>query len=164
METIASLKRKIKAIQKKQNDLMAQECELEREICDLERDRRVDKIRKGIRAGDVKVINEGITDYHCDAMKVYEIISVSERVNKCKRNGVPSTYVAFNVNVRIFTIHAYDGDRYSCIETKQCVDFDALLKAKKMKKDDFEDFKSTVLLDPKSYDGSKWNPKNGAKS
>lgn len=159
MATITELKRKIKNLQKKQSDLLREECALQEEIYDLERGRWADKVKKNIHAGDIRMINEGITDYHCDALNIYEILSVSSHINKCKRNGIPSTYTSFNVKIRKFTIHCYDNDRVSCIETKQCCDIDTLLKAKKISKEDFEEFKSTILLDPRSYDESKWNPK-----
>jgi hypothetical protein len=106
------------------------------------------------------MINEGITNYHCDALKIYEILEASEHTNKCKRNGIPSTYISFYVKVRTFTIHTYDGDRISTVETRQCSDIDTLLKAKKISKEEFEDFKATLLMNPEAYDDSKWNPEN----
>ena len=158
MPTITELKRQIKGLQKKQTELTRQECALQDEIFELERDKWADKVRKHIHAGDVRMINNDITGYHCDALKIYEILEVSEHTNKCKRNGVPSTYTSFCVKVRTFTIHVYDGDRISTIETKQCSDIDTLLKAKKISKEEFEDFKATLMLNPTSYDGSKWDP------
>ena len=158
MTKATELKRKIKELQDKQNKLMKQEYILQDELTELERSKWLDKIRKNIHIGDIRLLNNGLTNYHCDLMNVYEILDVSEHTNKCKRNGIPFTYTSCSIKVREFTIQAYDGDRYSRIETKTCFDnTEALLRAKKISKTDFEDFKATVFLDPDSYDGSKWD-------
>ena len=158
MATINELKRKIKEIQDKQDKLMKQEYLLQDELTELERSKWLDKIRKNIHVGDIRLLNNGLTTYHCDLMNVYEILDMSEHTHKCKRNGIPFTYTSCSIKVREFTIHAYDDDRCSRIETKTCFDdTETLLRAKKISKADFEEFKATVFLDPDSYDGSKWD-------
>ena len=160
MNKVTELKRKLKAIEKQQTQLEKQEATLYDEIAQLEQANRVAKIGKNIHTGDIRMINEGITGYHCDAIVIYEILSVTKYTRIYKRNGVPSTYPYFNVKVREFAIHAYDSSRISRIETKQDCNIDTLLKAKKISKEEFEEFKSTILLNPDSYEASKWNPAN----
>lgn len=158
MNRITELKRKLKAIEKQQTKLEKQETALYDEITQLEQADRVTKIRKNIHTGDIRMINEGITGYHCDAIIVYEILSLTEHTRTCKINGIPSTYTFFIVKVREFAIHAYDGSIIGRIEIKQDCNIDTLLKAKKISKEDFEEFKNTVFLNPDSYEVSKWNP------
>jgi len=160
MATIAELKRKIRALQKKQEELSKQEYALQDEVTEMERSKWLGKVKKNIHVGDIRMVNEGITGYHCDAITIYEILNVSEHVHKCKRNGIPTSYTSYSILVREFAIHCYDGDRISRIETKGCFDAETLLKAKKISKETFDEFKTTVFLDPDSYDTSKWNPEN----
>lgn len=158
MNEITELRRKIKAIEKQQTKLARQETALYGKVTELEQDKLATKIRKNIHAGDIRMINEGITGYHCDAIVVYEILSATEYSHTRERNGVPTTHTFFDVRVREFAIHAHNSSRISRIGIRQDCDIDALLRAKKISKEDFEEFKSTILLDPDSYEGSKWDP------
>lgn len=159
MNEISKLKRKIRSLQKKQTELCKQESELQDEVYKMESVKHADRIRKRIHKGDIKIINRGVTNYHCDPLKIYEILSVSEYTCKRFHNNVSFTYQSFGVKVREFTIHLYDSDMECIIEVKSCSDLDTLAAAKNMSKEDFEEFKATLMLNPQTYENSKWDPK-----
>lgn len=159
MNEIAEMKKKIRSLQKKQSELSRQEDELRDEVRKLENAKRIDRIRKGLHEGDVRIVNEGVTHYHCTPLRIFEIIYFKEHTGKYFHNGVPTTYQSFTVKVREFGIHCADGDMNSYVEVRPYNDVDDLLKAKKMPKADFEEFKQTLLFDPQAYENSKWDPK-----
>ena len=160
MSTIAELKRKIKTLQKKQAELREQEYTLMDEVSFLQNERYQARIKKNIHVGDIKVINEGITQYHCDPIRVFEILEVSSHKSRYKHNGEWVLGKEYHtIKAREYSIHCYDFDMSGNVEVHNDMQADTLLKAKKMSKADFEEFKTTLFLNPDIYENSKWDPK-----
>jgi len=150
MATIAELKRKIKSLQRKQKELNEQEWALQDEISNMQNKKYQARIKKNIHVGDIKIINEGITHYHCDPIRVFEILEVSSHKSSYKEYHT--------IKAREYSIHCYDFDMSGNVEIHNDIDAEILLKAKKMSKAEFEDFKATLFLNPDIYEGSKWDP------
>lgn len=160
MNQITELKRKIKNLQKKQAELSKQEYALIDEVSFLQNDKYQARIKKNIHVGDIKVINEGITQYHCDPIRVFEILEVNSSVHRYKHNGEWVKGKEYHtIKAREYSIHCYDFDMSGNVEVHNDMEADTLLKAKKMSKADFEEFKTTLFLNPDIYENSKWDPK-----
>ena len=160
MATIAELKRKIKSLQRKQKKLSEQEWALQDEVSNMQNEKYQARIKKNIHVGDIKVINEGITQYHCDPIRVFEILEVTSHKSRYKHNGEWVLGKEYHtIKAREYSIHCYDFDMSGNVEVHNDMEAATLLKAKKMSKAEFEEFKTTLFLNPDIYEKSKWNPK-----
>ena len=162
MSDISDLKTKIRRLKKKEDELQKQRWELEEEISFLQNEKYQSRIKKNIHVGDIKIINEGITNYHCDPLAVYEILDVSSSIYRYKHNGEwVKGRERHTIKARKYSINCYDFEMRGIVELQSISDANAdkLLKAKNMSKADFEEFKMTLFLNPDIYEKSKWNPK-----
>lgn len=144
MATITNLRAKLRRLEKQERDIQKQVHEIYMQINDLEDERAVARITKSIKAGEVRIINEGITNYHCDPLRMYEVLSVNANKRHCK------------IKCRIYSLSYSDGDYMSRIIIDNDTSAKQLLSAKKIKAKDLAELKE-IFVNPESYERSKWD-------
>lgn len=143
MNKITELRKQIKQLDKQIDKLQNQRTDLHFEIRKLVEAEERAKVEKKFHVGDVFLQNDGITNYHCTIMKLYEVLEV-------ELGRWPS------VKVREYAIGYSDGELYTHISKFVIRDYNV---GKKITHKEFEELKE-IIYNPEQYEGSKWEVKS----
>lgn len=147
MSTIKALKAKMKRLKFREREINKQILSLYLEINKVRDERAKARVNRHLKIGDLRLINDGITNYHCDVMALYEILDINLRGKWAK------------VTTRVYRLGYADGDYYTRIDVERETDVETLIKAKRIKATDFTELKE-IFSNPDSYEKSKWDITN----
>lgn len=147
MATITELKAKIKRLDAKEKEISKQKWDLYHEIDKIRDEQAKARANKHLKIGDIRLTNDGITNYHCDVMKLYEILDINSKGKWVK------------VKARVYKLGYADGDYYTRIDVERDMNVETLISAKRIKKSDLVELKE-IFSNPDSYEKSKWDNTN----
>lgn len=142
-EEIKELEKRLKLITKQQEKLSNEANDIRFKIRDLIEKEQQAKVEKKFHVGDYFLDNIGIVNYHCDVLRLYEVLSVD-------LGRWPT------VNVREYKIGYSDGNFYTHIEKITFRNFANV--GKKITQKEALEVKE-IIYNPEQYENSKWNVK-----